>query len=69
VLLTCNETGFAALPQGQIVPVLADRGCYISSERSFYRVLHNHLAEFGNIRKVTCRNRIITQQIKENIYA
>ena len=27
---------------GQIVPVLADRGLYIGSERSFYRVLHHH---------------------------
>ena len=40
ILLTCNEPEFAALPPGQIVPVLADRGLYIGSERSFYRVLH-----------------------------
>jgi putative transposase len=40
ILLTCNESEFAALPPGQIVPVLADRGLYIGSERSFYRVLH-----------------------------
>ena len=42
ILLTCNESEFAALPPGQIVPVLADRGLYIGSERSFYRVLHAH---------------------------
>ncbi len=42
ILLTCNQTEFAALPPGQIVPVLADRGLYIGSERSFYRVLHAH---------------------------
>jgi len=42
ILLTCNEREFAALPPGQIVPVLADRGLYIGSERSFYRVLHAH---------------------------
>ena len=42
ILLTCNEPEFAALPPGQIVPVLADRGLYIGSERSFYRVLHAH---------------------------
>jgi hypothetical protein len=30
------------LPPGQIVPILADRGLYIGSERSFYRVLHAH---------------------------
>ena len=50
ILLTCNEPEFAALPPGQIVPVLADRGrynscgedCVYGSERSFYRVLHAH---------------------------
>ena len=42
ILLTCNEPEFAALPPGQIVPGLADRGVYIGSERSFYRVLHAH---------------------------
>ena len=42
ILLTCNEPEFAALPPGQIVPVLADRGLYVGSERSFYRVLHAH---------------------------
>ena len=42
ILLTCNVPEFAALPPGQIVPVLADRGVYIGSERSFYRVLHAH---------------------------
>ena len=42
ILLTCNEPEFAALPPGQIVPILADRGCYIGSERSFYRVMHAH---------------------------
>ena len=29
ILLTCNEQEFAALPPGQIVPLLADRGLYI----------------------------------------
>jgi transposase InsO family protein len=42
ILLTCNEPEFAALPPGQIVPVLADRSRYIGSERSFYRVLLDH---------------------------
>ena len=42
ILLTCNEPEFAALPPGQIVPVLADRWLYIGSECSFYRVLHAH---------------------------
>jgi putative transposase len=42
ILLTCNEQEFAALLPGQIVPILTDRGRYIGSERSFYRVLHAH---------------------------
>jgi putative transposase len=42
VLLTCNEPEIAALPPGQIVPVLADRGLYIGWERCFHRVLHSH---------------------------
>ncbi len=42
ILLTCNEPEFAALPPGQIVPILADRGLHLGSERSFYRVLHAH---------------------------
>lgn len=35
----CHEPQFASLPPGQIVPKLADRGEYIASESSFYRVL------------------------------
>ena len=42
ILLTCNQPEFAALPPGQIVPILADRGQYIGSERSFYRVLNDN---------------------------
>jgi hypothetical protein len=42
ILLNCNLVEFAALPPGQIVPILADRGLNISSEHHFYRVLHAH---------------------------
>ena len=42
ILLTCNKPVFAALPLGQIVPVLAYRGLFFGPERSFYRVLHAH---------------------------
>jgi transposase InsO family protein len=42
ILLTCNQPEFAALPPGQIVPILADRGHCLGSERSFHRVLHAH---------------------------
>ncbi|WP_221893795.1 hypothetical protein [Bathymodiolus japonicus methanotrophic gill symbiont] len=38
--MTCNEDEYANLPPSQIVPILADKGIYIASESSFYRVLH-----------------------------
>ena len=39
VLEACNSTEFASLPPAQIVPKLADQGCYLASESSFYRIL------------------------------
>jgi transposase InsO family protein len=39
ILEVCNSEEFATLPPSQIVPILADRGDYIASESSFYRVL------------------------------
>jgi len=41
IIAVCNETAFADLPPSQIVPKLADRGEYLASESSFYRVLRN----------------------------
>ena len=40
IIDTCNSEEFASMPPCQIVPALADRGEYIASERTFYRVLH-----------------------------
>lgn len=39
ILKTCNLPEFASQPPSQIVPRLADRGQWIASESSFYRVL------------------------------
>ncbi len=39
IVATCATPGFASLPPSQIVPRLADRGIWIASESSFYRVL------------------------------
>lgn len=39
IIEVCNEAPFAHLPPSQIVPKLADRGEYLASESSFYRVL------------------------------
>jgi putative transposase len=39
ILTICNAPEYASLPPSQIVPRLADQGCYVASEASFYRVL------------------------------
>ena len=39
ILAVANSEEFASLPPSQIVPALADRGVYMASESSFYRIL------------------------------
>jgi len=39
ILDVCNAPEHASLPPGQIVPKLADEGCYLASESTFYRVM------------------------------
>ena len=39
ILAVANSAEFASLPPSQIVPTLADRGIYLASESTFYRVL------------------------------
>lgn len=39
ILELCNSPEFASLPPNVIVPTLADKGVYIASESTFYRVL------------------------------
>jgi len=39
VLQTINEPEYASKPPSQIVPALADKGVYIASESTFYRVM------------------------------
>ena len=39
VIAICNNEEFKSLPPSQIVPRLADRGRYVASESSFYRIL------------------------------
>lgn len=39
VLRVVNEPRFASLPPTQIVPTLADEGCYLASESTIYRIL------------------------------
>lgn len=52
VLAIANSATFADLPPSQIVPILAERGTYIASESTFYRVLR----AAGQLRhRQTCR--------------
>ena len=53
ILAVCNDPEYARLPPSQIVPRLADKGEYIASESSFYRVLkaHDQLHHRGRAKK------------------
>lgn len=42
VLETVNQREYASLPPSQIVPDLADKGIYIASESTFYRILREN---------------------------
>lgn len=42
IIDTCNQKEFASCPPGQIVPTMSDRGTYLASESTFYRVLRAH---------------------------
>lgn len=40
IVAVCNRSGYESLPPSQIVPDLADKGQYLASVATFYRVLH-----------------------------
>jgi len=42
IIAIANSELFKSLPPSQIVPTLADKGIYIASESTFYRVLKEH---------------------------
>jgi len=42
IIEVCNQTEYASLPPSQIVPKLADKGEYIASESTMYRVLKRY---------------------------
>jgi transposase InsO family protein len=41
IVAVCNQPEYQSLPPSQIVPRLADKGEYLASESSFYRVLRD----------------------------
>ena len=53
----CNSDRFKSLPPSQIVPVLADEGEYLGSERTFYRVLHERGQQHHRGRSAKAGNR------------
>jgi len=42
IVAVCNSDEFKSLPPSQMVPALADKGIYIASESTCYRVLHEN---------------------------
>jgi transposase InsO family protein len=57
ILEVVNRPEYARMPPSQIVPALADQGCYIASESTFYRVLREagQLTPRGKTRAPTQR--------------
>lgn len=57
ILAVANSEEFASSPPSQIVPALADRGEYVASESSFYRVLKQASQQHyrGRAKKPTSR--------------
>ncbi|TCO68762.1 helix-turn-helix domain-containing protein [Marinisporobacter balticus] len=66
ILETVNSKEYASLPPSQIVPKLADKGKYIASESTFYRVLRQNkmLTHRGKAKPST--KRILSTHIAVN---
>jgi putative transposase len=59
ILTVCNSEEFRDLPPKQIVPALADKGFFLASESSFYRILRqaNQLHHRGRSAKPMTKER------------
>jgi len=53
ILTVCNESQYAKMSPSQLVPTLLDKGVYLASEASFYRILkaHNQLHHRGRSKR------------------
>ena len=60
ILQVCNAEAYSHLSPSQIVPILLDKGRYIASESSFYRVLRaaNQLSHRGRAKAKTRNNKL-----------
>lgn len=57
VLLTANSRAYQHLPVSQIVPLLADEGCYLASESTFYRLLRAEGQLTHRLAHKACKNK------------
>ena len=55
IIEICCKDEYSSLPPAQIVPLLADKGTYLASESSFYRVLreNNMTTKRGRVKRRT----------------
>jgi putative transposase len=60
ILAVVNSEEFASLPPSQIVPTLTDRGLYLASESSFYRVLKDARQQHHRGRARKPSRRVVT---------
>jgi putative transposase len=60
ILAVANSAEFASLPPSQIVPTLADRGVYLASESSFYRILKQASQQHHRGRAKKPSERVVT---------
>jgi putative transposase len=63
IIHVCNNDEFKSQPPKQIVPALADRGIYMASESSFYRILRD-AEQFCNIEGA---QRVLQQQKSQTL--
>ena len=60
VLDTLNSPAYRSLPPSQVVPALADEGCYIASESTFYRILREEGQQQHRGRSRAPRNHLVS---------
>ena len=71
MLETVNKPEYASMPPCEIVPSLADKGVYIASESTFYRILReekmqNHRGRAAEPHPSYCRNPETAQYHQSN---
>lgn len=63
ILRVCAQSEYSSLPPSQIVPRLADKGLYLASEATFYRILraNNQLTHRGRAKEPRSTKMLTTQ--------